>query len=437
MTRRKSTLWLVVGLVALAALLAGCGDDANGEEDPGYIHVEVGAEETQIAQTAIARANPTDTPGPPAPTASLTPTPYARPTDTDNTPPGDTVITRVGSTEITLGEFQMRVRFERYHLMYPVLKLTEKYGPERVLDLTNTENQYVASMFTTLADSYSFGGQIQRIMVIEEVAFQEAQQRGIEVDPHLFDANLVEYLGLQVGEGGALPPEYETRYPEFVAGIEQFAGMSEEQFRRIVRAQTLYDQLEYMIGQEADLNPAAAAVGVEMQDVVVASEEEAAGIATRLMQGERLQDIMLSLGYEQTNADTSRVLRRSDEALPEELLQAIFAADQGDVIGPVLIPQGWYVGKVGPEVIDMMSPKDIDEARDQYFLDWVEGQMDDPDMVEDFDNWIEHTPQEPLPQDISPLFRTENFTLPEGADLLEQSLFPGLEDQGDSDSSSE
>ena len=412
MTRRNITLWLVVGLMILAALLTACdsNDDDDGEA-AGFVHIEVGAAETQAAQTATAHADPTETPGP-EPTASITPTPYVRPTDEAGIPDGDTVITRIGNTEITLDDYRTRVRFERYRLMYPILKLTEKYGPERVLDLTIDTNWVVEALFATLGESYSFGGQTQRVMVIEAITFQEAQRRGMEVDPFIFDANLAEYLGLLVGEGGALPPEYDTLYPEFLDGIDTFAGMTEENFHRIIRAQTLYDQLEFIISQEADLNPDSAVVGVEMEDVIVEHEDEADDIAQRLIQGERLQDIMASLGYA-TDGATSRVLRLSDQNLPEALLQTIFSADRGDVIGPVHIAQGWYVGQVGPEAIDMLSPEEVEDVREKHFLDWVEAQMDDPELIEDFDNWIDFTPQEPLPHDVSPLFRDENFTLPE------------------------
>lgn len=412
MTRRNITLWLVAGLMLLATLLAACdsgGDDGDG--NAGFVHVELGAEETKVAQTATARANPTATVGP-TPTVTLTSTPYVRPTD-DPDMDGDMVITRVGNVEITLDDYRARVRFERYRLMYPILKLTEKQGPEKVLDLTNDANWVVESLFTTLADSISFGGQTQRLMVIEAIALQEAIDRGIEVDPYIFEANVAEYLALLVGVGGALPPEYDARYAEFLEGIDKFAGMNEEDFHRIVRARTLYDQLRFIISQEANLNPEETAVGVEMEDAIVGTQEEADDIAYRLVQGEPLQEIMESLGHDQVSPATSRILRYNDQNLPEALLEQIFTADEGDIIGPAHIAQGWYVGKVGPEAIDALSPDEIEDVRERHFLDWVEAQMDNPDIVEDFDNWINFTPEEPLPLDVSPLFHDDNFILPE------------------------
>ena len=419
-TRRNRLIALTLSItVALAVVLSACG----GSDEPGFIFIDEDATATQVALTQIALAHPSATPGP-SPTPTATSTPYHRPTD----PPdydGARVITRVGADEITLDEYRQRVRFDRYRLLYPIVKLAEKYGTRELFDLTRNENQYLASLFATLADSYSFGKQSHRLMVIESIVEQEAKRRGLEVDPYKFDALLAQWLGLQVDENGQLPPEFQQRYDEFIQGIQTYAGMSEEQFRRIIRAQTYYDQLKFLIGQEAPINTEnEAVVGVKMQDIVVNSEEEALQVAERLAAGEPLSTIAADLGYDTTNGEDSRVLRRSDPNLPDSLLRAIFNAKPGEIVGPVLIPQGFYVGRVGEQVVDVLSPQDIEKKREDYFLDWIEARMDDADYVEDYGDWVDDTPQEPLPQDISPLMRDENFTIPEVTPLpLEEGVY--------------
>ncbi len=411
MKRRNIMIWVV--LLAIGAVILGACSTSNAGS-PGFVHIEEGATETQAAETAIALANPTATPGP-SPTPTVTGTPYVIPTN----PPdfdGSTVITRVGNQDLTLADYQKHVRFDRYRLLFQIVKVAEKYGPAQILDLSNQDNAYVSSLFATLADSYSLGAQTQRLMVIEAISLQEAIRRGMEIDPFQFDAKMAEYLGLQVAEGGKLPPEYEERYAEFLQGIKTYANMSEEEFRRIVRARTLYTQLEFLISHDPDAIPTdqQARVGVDMQDIVVSSQAEAQVIADRLRAGEPLSDIAASLGYAPSSPDSSRLLRWSDPNLTDEVLSAVFEANPGDVVGPFQITAGWYVGKVGEEVFDALSPKDIDALRKQYFLKWVEDKMDDPAYVTDYNNWIDYTPQEPLPQDVSPLLRDENIILPEG-----------------------
>ena len=94
-------------------------------------------------------------------------------------------------------------------------------------------------------------------------------------------------------------------------------------------------------------------------------------------------------------------------------MEALRTAQKGDIIGPLSTARGWYVGVVGDPVFSALSPERLDQLREQYFLDWVEAKMDDPDYVKDFDNWYDFIPQEPLPQDVSPLLRDENVILPE------------------------
>jgi len=82
------------------------------------------------------------------------------------------------------------------------------------------------------------------------------------------------------------------------------------------------------------------------------------------------------------------------------------------------MPQGWYVALVQGESFSALSPQELDNLREAYFLDWVEGRMDDESYVRDLDNWMEHIPTEPLPQDVSPLLHDENIKLPEMPDVM-------------------
>lgn len=422
MKRQGKTIRGMLAVLVVVGVLAACSSDDSG--DAGFVHIEEGAAETAEAQTAVARITPT-----PVLTATPIPTaePYVRPTDSPDMD-ATTAITRVGREDITLNEYRKRVRFERYRALYPIVKLAEKYGTAELFDLTNDSNWYLSSVFATLADSYSFGSQVHRVMVVESIAEQEARRRGIEVNTARFDATVAEWLGLQVGDGGQMPAEFDARYAEFITGIDTYAGMSEEEFLRVIRAQTLYTQLKYVVQQEADINASGETVaGVQMQDIIVQNEAEAQEIAARLVAGESLYEIALSLSYTPSGEGTERVVRIGNQDLPSSVIDLIFSAAQGDVLGPIFIVDGWYVGKVGSQVVDVLNPEDIDALREDHFLTWVEGQMDDPAVVTDFVDWVPYTPQEPLPRDVSPLMRDENFQLPQGsADLL--GLMEGIED---------
>ncbi|MBN1202167.1 MAG: peptidyl-prolyl cis-trans isomerase [Anaerolineae bacterium] len=411
-TRRVSWIVPVIVLVGLGLIVAACSSD----DEPEVIHIEDGAVETQAAQTAWVLEHPTPTPGP-SPTPTQTPTPYVIPTNAPDVD-GETVITRVGNDDITLEEFQKRVRFERWRPLYLIANLAEERGPDVVLDLTRPDNSYTAALFTTLADSNGFGKQVQRMMVVESIAMQEAIRRGLDVDPYQFSAKQAEYLGMQVGEGGQLPPEFDEEYVAFLDEITTYTDLNEEEFLRIVRAQAVYAQLEFIISNEPDAVPedSRTKIGIQVQDILVDSEDEAEAVIARLEDGEAMIDIAESLGMTSTTEDSSRVINRSDSNLVPEAIDAIFSAEPGSIVGPIEMSQGWYVARVQGETFTMLTPDEVKELRKRHFLDWVEAQMDDPDYVKDFDNWFEHIPQEPLPQDVSPLLTEEYIIVPEIAD---------------------
>jgi hypothetical protein len=339
-----------------------------------------------------------------------TPTPYAIPTHAPDVD-GDRVITRVGDTTITLDEFQQRVRFERWFRLYQLARQVEKHGPDEVLDLTRAENEQVAALFATLADSNTFGVQVQRVMVINAIVRQETAQRELELDPVLFDSRLAQYLGLTLGAGGQFPPGFDDEYAAFVAQMTRYTGLSEDDFLRIVEAATLYKQLEHAFSQDPDAIPAGTGtqVGVQVRDVFAGSGPQADEIVARMEAGERLADIAADLDLALITGGL-HIFDQNGTSLPPEVVARVMAADSGDIVGPVETAQGWYVARVGNEVFEVLSPKEVEELRKRYFLDWIEAQMDDADYVQDLDNWFDHIPQDPLPQDVSLLLRDENVT---------------------------
>jgi hypothetical protein len=335
MKRRSVVIWMVLAVVGLSSLLAACS-----ESEPDVIHVEVGEDVTHAAETAVAQQEPTPSPGPSlVPTA--TSTPYVMPTRAPEID-GDMVITTVGSIDITLDGFQKRVRFERWRRIYQIALLAEKHGTEQLLDLRDPDNYYVATAFTTLADSNSFGVQVHRIMVIEAIVMREALRRQLEVDPFQFDAKLAEYVNLQVGEGGALPPEFDEVYAEFLEQMAIYTGMNEEEFRRVIRVRTYYGQEQFLFSQDPAALPDAseARVGVEVQDIIISTREQADEITSRLEAGESLRDIAISLGMTPASDAEWRVFRWSDPVVSDEVLDAVATADRGEVVGPILTPQG-------------------------------------------------------------------------------------------------
>ena len=411
--RRRSLIWGLMAALVLVLALTACGGN-----EPEVIHEEVGADQTLAAQTEIAMANPTATEGP-APTPLPTGTPYVIPTPLPEMDQ-DLVITRVGNEEITLGEYRKRVRMERFQPLWLLADRAERRGPKQVLDLTLQENVTTLSLFATLYTSRDFGREVQRIMIIDEIVLQEAARRRMDLDPYQYNNQLALFLGLTVGDQGELPDGWESRYEEFLQGLKTYADMSESEFERVVRARALYYQLQFLISQEPEALPedSESISGMEVQDILLETEADAEAVITRLQAGEKIADIAADYGFTAAENADARLMGIGDQSVAPEVVEAVFAADPYTVVGPIETEQGWYVAYVLGAQYEALSPTEIQNYRQRHFLDWVEGRMDDPLLVEDFENWVEFTPDEPLPMDVSPLLTDEYVTMPEQSDPL-------------------
>ena len=221
-------------------------------------------------------------------------------------------------------------------------------------------------------------------------------------------------MGVSVGTGGALPPGFEDDYAAFLGEMRTYTGMTEEEFRRMIRARVYYNQLKFLIGQEPGAVSASETVNIgrSVEDILVGTEAAAADVARAAACGRvdgRCRRVVGPDDHHRAGVAHRAPLRPGAAGRGPD---AIFDAGADEVVGPFALPEGWYVARVGREVFEVPSPQEVDAMRERYFLDWVEGRMDDPSYTEDYENWFDYIPQEPLPQDVSPLLREENMHLP-------------------------
>lgn len=102
-------------------------------------------------------------------------------------------VARIGETEISLREWQDRVRFEREQSLSTVEEVYEEFGPQRVQQLPQTQGLFSPA---------DLGNQVLFQMINEEIIRQEADKQGIPIS----DAEIDTAIGEQFGYyGGGLP----------------------------------------------------------------------------------------------------------------------------------------------------------------------------------------------------------------------------------------
>ncbi|GIK62327.1 MAG: hypothetical protein BroJett018_01210 [Chloroflexota bacterium] len=402
-------------LILLMVLLVACNDD----REPARAVIDRPAQVvTDQAATAFALTNAPPTAGP-SPTPSPTPTPYGTATPLPGYDP-DLVLATVGGRDITVAYYQARVRYERWLPLEGLKRLLDKEGPSRLLDLTLSENSRTLSLFYTLSDPDSIGVQSMDAILTDQIILREAANRDLEIEQTVFDGRMAARIGTTLGEGGKRPDDWDETYQAFLERLELYTGMSEEQFLETVRALVYYEQLRVIIGDQAEL-PETTVTSVTVQDAFFDSRADALDVIERLQAGEALVDIARDYGKSPSNGETQREIQRDTEGLNEELINAVFEATPGMVIGPFPSSAGWYVANILDRKLDIPNPGDLQAVKDEYFRQWILAKMDDPEYTTllEKENGLElyrdFIPLDPLPQDVSPMMRDEFVKLPENA----------------------
>ncbi len=115
-------------------------------------------------------------------------------------PTNPTAVARVYNTEISIGDFQIMVRFIRFQLIYQynhferLARLNSSVPKTR--DYYLSQSKDIANQLT---DYQGIGGEALSHMVNDKLIRQEAQKRDITVNPEEIDSRLREFFNLLSG----------------------------------------------------------------------------------------------------------------------------------------------------------------------------------------------------------------------------------------------
>jgi hypothetical protein len=389
---------LVVFLLLASLTLAACGN--NGHED-------------NVDRPIVQSFDRTNTPRPIPPTIDPNTTPYMTATPFPGADP-DVVVAEVQNEEITLEEYQAHVRYERWLPLYNLAKNVSDLGLG-LLDLTRQENVNTLGLMYLMSDPDSIGYQSMNVMLTNEVVLYEAAIRDIQVEQTRLDGRIAARMDVELGPGGSRPENWDEVYDAFIEEMQLYTGMSERQFLRTMTALALYQQLREIIGEQAPLPDSNFVSEVQVQEAIFEDEESANAAKEALENNQTIQSVAEEYGGSSVVAGFQRTLEADDEAerIGEAARAIVFEARPNSVVGPIEIDEGWYVALVVNQEINILEPAEIEAVREEYYQQWIIEKLDDPDYTVNYeDRWQPYIPLDPMPEDVSPLLRTENFKLP-------------------------
>lgn len=300
-------------------------------------------------------------------------------------PPADVdleiVIGQVGDETITLADFAKRLRFDRYRFFYqPMQDFVGQAGAE-ALNLEDPNNQFAATVTDFLnqaVDDVAFGQQIYELMFLERIIHQEAQARGLDVTQCDVDEIWGRVLNpAQPIQNCELPDGFEEDRAEYLDLTTRISGLTEAEIERIFVSFAESGLVLEAVGQEVELDDVNA---VSTRHIRVNTEETANEVFERLEAGESFDDLLLEYtidnGIEGNRGELGffgpGIMAQSYGATFEE---AVFAAEAGEIIGPVETPAGFHV----IEILDKRPRVSVShilvetEAEAETVLDLVSG----------------------------------------------------------------
>ncbi|MCL4252762.1 MAG: peptidylprolyl isomerase, partial [Anaerolineae bacterium] len=256
------------------------------------------------------------------------------------------VVATVGETNITLGEYATRLRYEyvRYYRAFEGLVAQE--GPI-VLDLNSPENQYamaIVNVVNLLADKNQFPAEMYRTMILEELYRQEATARNIEITQCDIDSMWAGILQIQIAEECVFPEDFATQKADYMAFVMGVSGISEAELENIVVGRVSYNKVQESLEAEftAEDQPAA-----RTRHIRVREAELAQTVLDRLNNGEDFMTVLAEVTVDNNAAGNRGNLgfTRPGQLVPE-FDSAIFGSPVGLVQQPVQTQFGYHVIQV-------------------------------------------------------------------------------------------
>ena len=308
--------WLLASLVVVALLTAGCSL-LPGQQAP--------AQPTTAAQATQPAAG-----GDTMPTAVI-PTPGAE---------VGTVAARVNGQEIPMATFQKQ--FFQFKVA-----LTDQN-----VDLTTDEGK------AALAQVRS---QVLNSLIELALIQQAAARMGISISDEQLEARVQETVAAGGGE------------EKFQAWLAE-SGITPEEFREQLRAELLTE----MVIQQVTMSVPNTAEQVHARHILLNSEQSALEALRRIQAGEDFAKVAREMSQDEvTRADGGDLgfFPKGMLSVPQEIENAAFALQVGQVSGVVRSPYGYHIVQVLERQANRPLPPDVYQAMKQKaFDDWLQQQ---------------------------------------------------------------
>lgn len=277
---------------------------------------------------------------------------------------------------ISTRDYQQMVSYQRFNLL-------SRFGGQ-------VDQQVLADFLQNQLPSTVLDNMIDQVLIE-----QYATGAGIAVADSEVQQTIEQQFGFTDEGAAATPPvtqgitstesagtvsreDFESAFANFLETLKTQAGLSEPQYRQILRGELLQDKVSAQITADVP----ATAPQVHARHILVETEEEAQQVYQRLLDGEDFATVA-----EEVSTDTASAKDGGDLGwfgrgqMVAEFEDVAFSAPVGEINEPVKSQFGYHIIQVlERDENRALSAAELDQAQQQRFRQWLDEQRASSDI---------------------------------------------------------
>ena len=327
-------------------------------------------------------------------------------------------VATIAGEEITVDEYQSRVRYERlmtrnqifqYQQYLAQIDTTDPQMSQFAQQMQQTQGQLESQLSPELATL--FGKDVLDRMIEERIVQDEAEKAGITVSDDAVEERIEQMMGydreaaleatssptMTVTETQSImtESEYQQAYNNFRTNFLQEVGLSEQDFRQMMRTDLLRAEVQDLVTQDVPQEREQ----VQVTYLAVPSEGQAETLQERALAGEEMDTLVEELNNNENEASFGRSLPWYPEeylsnVLSPELAEMVFTMPLETASEPQPGPNEeiYYVITVNGREVRPLNEALLQQERQDAYNAWLQEQKDEK---AEYLDWEDVTPDEP------------------------------------------
>jgi parvulin-like peptidyl-prolyl isomerase len=314
----------------------------------------------------------------------------------------DTLAT-VNGDPISVTMFQQRVRFSRWTSAQQLIQIKQSYGDKMLTDPASPFN----SQYVILTVPSAFGKQVLDALIAVKLVRQEAARRGIAITDADVQQQIYAFFGYTPdatpmpavhGQTPQTMPDPTELADAFATNRDNYFGqagvaakMAQSDIIETFAEQAL--QVKLYNALTGDVPPQAEQIHV--RHILVYTEDKANELLAQIKAGASFTELATANSIDTGSAPQGGDLGwASKDVYVPEFETAIWAAQPGQVIGPIKTAFGYHLVLIEGRAVRALSLADLARARESAYKTWLQKARSSA-TIGIVDNWQTFIPSDP------------------------------------------